>query len=150
MEHAYEWEIESVGIRTDHRMVTVKLTTEKAPTLGHGRWVCPLYIMQHLAFKKFVHETGLVLVQRLEAVAVREICDEEQNAQTIWKRWKDQVYDEAHHLAKIVMPKMNKEISETEAKLKIILEDTALSEEEIKLSGAVLTEKLAALHRKWF
>jgi hypothetical protein len=146
MEHAYEWEIESVGIKTDHRMVTVKLTTEKAPTLGHGRWVCPLYIIQHRAFKKFVHENGLVLVKRLEAVAVWEIRDEGQNTQTIWKRWKDQVYDEARRLAKIVIPKMNKEIFEMEAKLKIILEDTALSEEEIKLSGGVLTEKLAALH----
>jgi hypothetical protein len=36
-EHTYEWDIKFVGIRTDHRMVAVKLSTENAPTLGHGR-----------------------------------------------------------------------------------------------------------------
>jgi exonuclease III len=41
-EESFEWDIQAVGINTDHRMVSMKITTADAPTLGHGRWVWPV------------------------------------------------------------------------------------------------------------
>jgi hypothetical protein len=37
-ENCFEWDVQAVGIETDDRMVSVKISTETAPTIGHGRW----------------------------------------------------------------------------------------------------------------
>ncbi|KAJ7347214.1 Endonuclease/exonuclease/phosphatase, partial [Mycena albidolilacea] len=150
IDQTYEWEIETVGIRTDHRMITMKLTSENAPTMGHGRWICPPHIMRHKAFKNFVHKTGLELIDSLRKIGRPLPRTETHNAQTLWKEWKDKIYTEGRRLAKIVVPKMDAEIEKVEQDLKNVLADEALSDEERKLSGAVFTEHLAALHRKRF
>ncbi|KAJ7328025.1 Endonuclease/exonuclease/phosphatase [Mycena albidolilacea] len=150
MAHTYEWEIETVGIRTDHRMITMKLTSEDAPSMGHGRWVCPPHIMRNKNFKKFVHEAGMKLINDLLKIGRPIPRTPAHNEQTVWKEWKDDVYAEGHRLAKIVVPKMDAEIEVVEQRLKDVLADDALSEEERKLSGAVFTEHLAALHRTRF
>ncbi|KAJ7301682.1 Endonuclease/exonuclease/phosphatase, partial [Mycena albidolilacea] len=85
MAHTYEWEIETVGIRTDHRMITMKLTTEGAPSMGHGRWVCPPHIMRNKTFKKFVHEAGMKLINDLLKIGRPVPRTPTHNEQTLWK-----------------------------------------------------------------
>jgi hypothetical protein len=46
LEETFEWDIQAVGISTDHRMVTMRITTADAPTVGHGRWVWPVHIIR--------------------------------------------------------------------------------------------------------
>jgi exonuclease III len=53
-ENTFEWEMQAVPIETDHRLVTVRLTTENAPTLGHGRWVWPAHIIRDKVIAKFI------------------------------------------------------------------------------------------------
>jgi exonuclease III len=67
-EHTFEWEMQSVGIETDHRMITARLTTAKAPTVGHGRWVWPAHIIRDKNLTEYIHEKGLALQTELENV----------------------------------------------------------------------------------
>jgi hypothetical protein len=99
---------------------------------------------------KFIQEKGLALEANLKLALARDTRDDSDNAQTLWKEFKDGIVAKARERAKIVMPKQDKDIKEVELQLKIILADRSLTDEDRKLSGAVLTEKLATLHRKWF
>jgi protein gp37 len=56
----------------------------------------------------------------------------------------------ARERAKMIAPIITTEIEETEAELKDVANSSTLSEAECTLSAAVLTEKLAALHRHRF
>jgi hypothetical protein len=149
-DQTFEWEISMVGIQTDHRMVSVKLTTEKSPTLGHGRWAWPAHLIKDKTLANFILQKGLELQANLEVTTGWEIRSGTYNAQTLWKEFKDEIGAKARERARKVVPKITKEIAELEVQLKLILADDALSDEELKLSGTVLVEKLAELHRKKF
>jgi exonuclease III len=68
-DHTFEWDIKTVGIRTDHKMVTTKISTEKAPTLGHGRWVWPAHLTKDKTLTGFIHERSMKLQDDLERVS---------------------------------------------------------------------------------
>ncbi|KAK7013501.1 hypothetical protein R3P38DRAFT_2788396 [Favolaschia claudopus] len=70
--------------------------------------------------------------------------------QTLWKKFKDEIYQEGRERSKVSASKIDNEIADAETDLEFVLADDKLSEEETKLSGAVLTEKLALLHQKRF
>jgi exonuclease III len=144
-EYTFEWDIKTVGIRTDHRMVTTKISTGKAPTLGHGRWVWPAHLTKDKTLTGFIHERGLKLQDDLERVSNWEERLPNQNKQTLWADFKTDIITKARERAKIIIPKIIKEIAELEAKLNAILEDDGLSDDEKKIAGALLTEKLAQL-----
>ncbi|KAJ7017556.1 Endonuclease/exonuclease/phosphatase, partial [Mycena alexandri] len=146
-EQTYEWDISTVGIKTDHRLVSMKLTSEDTPTIGHGRWVWPTHLHKDKDLKKFIHEKGLALQTELAALERSGNRRNDHNVQTTWKTFKDEIIEKARERAKIVIPKIDKEIKELEAELDIILAQD-LPDEERKLSGAILTEKLAKLHQK--
>ncbi|KAJ7022462.1 Endonuclease/exonuclease/phosphatase, partial [Mycena alexandri] len=147
-DNTFEWGMQSVGLITDHRMVTVRLTTASAPTIGHGRWVWPAHIIRNKGLAEFIQEKGLRLQKELEVVARWPERDPEYNTQTLWMKFKLDIGEEARRIAKKVVPKIIEEIADIENKIDIILKDRTLNEEERTLSCAVLVEKLTQLQRR--
>ncbi|KAJ7108520.1 Endonuclease/exonuclease/phosphatase, partial [Mycena epipterygia] len=151
-EHTYEWDMQSVGIQTDHRMVSMKMTTAAAPTVGHGRWVWPAHLMKDKVLTEFIHEKGMNLQKQLDNLEQgRERGDAryvENNAQTMWMGYKTAIGDKARERAKIIIPKIVQSIAELELKLKNILDDTSESDERRKLSSAPIIEELSKLQMK--
>ncbi|KAJ7274754.1 hypothetical protein C8J57DRAFT_1224337 [Mycena rebaudengoi] len=144
-EDTFEWEIHTVGIETDHRMVSVRLTTEDAPTIGHGRWVWPAHIIRDKTLAKFIQDEGLELQDEMSAIELQEQNGQwnpNHNLQTLWADFKTKICNRARERAKIVVPKIVEEIAEIKNKMDVIVADKDLSEEEKTLSGAVLQEKL--------
>ncbi|KAJ7065904.1 DNase I-like protein [Mycena belliarum] len=111
-EHTFEWDMQTVGIPTDHRMVTMKLTTEDAPTIGRGRWVWPAHLMHDSALTKFIHEKGLELQESMDRLKEQTSRDPENNVQKLWMTFKKEIGDKARERAKIVIPKLTKEIAQ--------------------------------------
>ncbi|KAJ7266032.1 Endonuclease/exonuclease/phosphatase, partial [Mycena rebaudengoi] len=147
-DQAYEWKIETPGINTDHRLISVKLTSEEAPTIGHGRWVWPAHILKDKTLTKYIHVRGMKLQSDLEEVERAAVRDPHHNIQTIWRDFKNDICAEARERSKIVVPGLLKDIAELELKLKVIVNDQTVSQEERVLSGAVITEKLAKLQMR--
>ncbi|KAJ7289805.1 Endonuclease/exonuclease/phosphatase, partial [Mycena rebaudengoi] len=147
-DHTFEWDIQTVGIDTDHRMVSVRLTTEDAPTLGHGRWTWPAHIIRDKTLAKYIHVRGMSMQQELEALDGEAQRDPEHNAQTIWMKFKRDIGERARERAKIVVPKITQEIAELETKLDLLGAEQDISEENRKLASAVLIEKLIILQKK--
>ncbi|KAJ7667711.1 Endonuclease/exonuclease/phosphatase, partial [Mycena polygramma] len=147
-ENSFEWGIKTVGIETDHRMVSVRLTCENAPTMGHGRWVWPDHIIRDKTLTNYIHEKGLILHENLEKTKTWEARVPEFNPQTLWAEFKTDIGKKARERAKAVVPKMTKDIKELEERLDEILNDKDLNEEERTLSAAVYTEKLLRLEQQ--
>ncbi|KAK7007352.1 Endonuclease/exonuclease/phosphatase, partial [Favolaschia claudopus] len=150
-EHTFEWDIQTVGIETDHRMISLRLTTEKAPTIGHGRWVWPAHLIRDKEITKFLNEEGLKLEAELDALEEEEARGQwnpSRNAQTLWANWKNKSGKKVRDRSRIVVPKLTEEIAEIKNKMDIIANDKELTEEEKTLSGAVLQEKLSKLEKQ--
>ncbi|KAJ7026422.1 hypothetical protein C8F04DRAFT_966373, partial [Mycena alexandri] len=148
LEHALEWEITTVGIKTNHKMVSVKLTTEHAPTVGHGRWVWPLWLVEDKTLAKQIHERGMVLQAEMGLVSNWRTRNPDYNEQTLWAKFKADIHRDAKKRSKKIIPKIITEIIEVENRLRDVLDEKGISEEDRTLSGAVLTERLAKLQQQ--
>jgi hypothetical protein len=146
--NTFEWDIQTVGIETDHRMVSMKLTTAAAPTIGHGRWVWPAHLMQDKVLTKYIQEMGMEFQGKLKELDEHEQRDEKYNPQTLWIEFKTAIGMKAPERAKIVVPKITQEIAALETKLHLINSDEDITEEEKRLSSVVVIEKLAELQKK--
>ena len=61
-----DWKIEHPGVKTDHSMVSVQLTSENMPYIGRGRWVIPVNLLKNKQLKKEMQQ--LVRVMQDEVV----------------------------------------------------------------------------------
>ncbi|KAJ3832002.1 hypothetical protein F5878DRAFT_548792, partial [Lentinula raphanica] len=143
----FEWKIESPGIKTDHDLVSVRYTSESAPVIGRGCWVMPPHILYDSVIKTFIETEGLKLEETLEAMANQE-WDLNKNMQTKWMDFQKRLVTLARERAKIVVPKLEKEIRTTETQIDSISSDPHLTEDERLLSTTVLKEKLSALEQR--
>jgi hypothetical protein len=87
-------------------MVTMRLTTEDAPTTGHRRWVWPAHIIRDKTLTKFIHDEGMTIQNELAARALNEANSQwnpRHNAQTLWVA---KICGEARKRAKIIVPKI--------------------------------------------
>ncbi|KAJ7172987.1 hypothetical protein C8R43DRAFT_874223, partial [Mycena crocata] len=146
LDQAYEWVIQTVGVRTDHKMVSVRLTTANAPTTGPGRWVLPKHVMKDKELSAFIQERGIALQKRLTHLATLTTRDPEYNPQTLWAEFKRELILRARTRAKAIIPRTKKEIDTVALQLETVLGDPDLSDDEKELTAAFLTEKLAGMH----
>jgi hypothetical protein len=114
-------------------MVTMRLTTEEAPSVGHGRWVWPAHIIRDKQLTEFIHEEGLKLQDELAEMVPREIegqWNPNHNAQTLWAAFKLRIGQKARERAKIIVPPIKQEMKMIKTKMDLIAADRDLSEEE--------------------
>ncbi|TEB24634.1 DNase I-like protein, partial [Coprinellus micaceus] len=91
-----EWHIEETGIRTDHKMVSVHLTTKDVPFVGRGRSTIPSLITDYKAFRDFLLTKGRVLDEKLIALSENpERRTTGFNPQTVWKAFKTELKEAA-------------------------------------------------------
>ncbi|KAJ7216980.1 Endonuclease/exonuclease/phosphatase, partial [Mycena pura] len=112
-EETFEWDIQAVGINTDHRMVAMKISTADSPTIGHGRWVWPAHIIRDKVLAEFIDSEGLKLMTATAKTAELEKIGQwnpSNNVQTLWMDYKLRIGNKARERAKIVVPKIVEEI----------------------------------------
>jgi hypothetical protein len=100
---------------------------------------------------EFIQDEGLRLQDAMATLAQAEANGQwnpNNNAQTLWVNFKTRICDKARERAKIVVPKIVKDMDELKNKIDLIAADPNLSEEERKLSGVVLQEKLTKLEQR--
>ncbi|KAJ7200069.1 hypothetical protein B0H12DRAFT_1000674, partial [Mycena haematopus] len=119
-EHSFEWEIQTVGIKTDHRMVSMRLTTEDAPTIGHGRWVWPTHLNYDKVLREYIHTRGMQMQEEMAALWGIEVRDEDHNEQTVWLNFKTDIGTMARERAKILIPQLTQEITAVEDQIEAI------------------------------
>ncbi|EJF59961.1 DNase I-like protein, partial [Dichomitus squalens LYAD-421 SS1] len=108
---ARDWIIMESGIKTDHRMMTVQLTTATAPSVGHGRPIFPLSIIKDRKLAKAMKDRGMVTMSHLDkierGIAPRSECN---NPQRLLADMKNDWMKMARDREKEVVPKLLAEI----------------------------------------
>ncbi|KAJ3716830.1 hypothetical protein C8R42DRAFT_587942, partial [Lentinula raphanica] len=108
-EHLFEWKIETLGIKTDHDMVSVRLTSETAPKVGNGRWVMPHHIIYDKTMRDFINKEGMKLEDNITTLE-NEDWDPTRNIQTEWAIFQQAFVKLARERAKVVVPRLDREI----------------------------------------
>ncbi|KAK7016575.1 Endonuclease/exonuclease/phosphatase, partial [Favolaschia claudopus] len=72
-DQTYEWKIQASGIQSDHKMVSVRITSANAPSTGPGRWVWPKHIMGDKNLKDHIQEEGMKLQAQLLSMSRRPL-----------------------------------------------------------------------------
>ncbi|CAK5283637.1 unnamed protein product [Mycena citricolor] len=128
--NTFDWGIKRVGIETDHDMTWMKITTERAPTVGRGRWAWPAHVIKDKVLAEYIQETGMELERELkEITASEDRRTRDRNAQTLWAAFKSKIGGKARERAKTLTPKIIQEIAELELKL----ENNQTAKKEIQL-----------------
>ncbi|KAJ3846657.1 hypothetical protein EV368DRAFT_77007 [Lentinula lateritia] len=137
--------LDRIYVNTDKMIHSYDLI---APATGQGRWVLPKHMMYDVAIKKFLDEEGKHLETEMNRIDKKAEWDPIDNHQTIWSDFKRRFTQLAQERAKIVVPKLIKQITELKAKIDTISNDPQISEEEHSLSTAVLKDALSTLEER--
>ncbi|KAI0051162.1 DNase I-like protein [Auriscalpium vulgare] len=65
--HTYEWSFSPKAIPSDHDMISVRHTSDKAPEIGDGRWTWPLHLVNDKALLDEVISTGMRYAEKIHA-----------------------------------------------------------------------------------
>ncbi|KAJ4483023.1 hypothetical protein C8J55DRAFT_488543 [Lentinula edodes] len=103
-----------------------------------------------IIMKEFIENEGKLLEQQTDQVDQEEEQDPNNNHQTLWANFKHRFTRLARERAKIVIPRINKEIAILKTKIDTISDDPLLSDDKRSLSTTVLKETLAALEKQKF
>ncbi|KAJ3714178.1 hypothetical protein C8R42DRAFT_591588, partial [Lentinula raphanica] len=139
-DRTYDWRIEEPVIKTDHMMVSTCYTSTEAPEIGRGRWIMPSYLLYDKEIKHFIHSEGTRLNNDMIALETLGNRDEHSNAQTLWADFKNRLTTVARQRAKIVVPKIEKAIASTQAKINTICNDPTLDDSERSISLTLMQE----------
>ncbi|KAL1739216.1 hypothetical protein HDZ31DRAFT_27610, partial [Schizophyllum fasciatum] len=145
---AREWAIVDPGVRTDHRMVSVQLTSESAPLVGRGRWKLSTFMIKDKKVKDFTKEQGLRAIKALERLLTSGTRSEIENPQTILKSFKDEVTHFARERQKAVVPRTLQEIKALRAELRKTNKVNTISDAKRAADGAALSKQIQELEKK--
>ncbi|KAJ7469428.1 hypothetical protein FB451DRAFT_1091550, partial [Mycena latifolia] len=134
LKNSSDWTIESPGIHTDHQLLSMKYSDPKMPFIGKGRWVLPLHLLKDKVVMEKVYALGKEMEARLEGVKYNRT--NEDNPQTIFKQFKDEIIVVFRDRAKVLVPKMDKDINEMKESLKNTLNSPVIGEEERRTEAA--------------
>ncbi|CDO71547.1 hypothetical protein BN946_scf184911.g17 [Trametes cinnabarina] len=144
---ARQWEITEPGIRTDHKMVSVELTTPNAPIVGKGRPIFPLHLLKNKPLAKKMKERGMQAMNALAEIEAHGRTDE-QNAQTALHSLKHDWMEMAREKERATVPKLIQEAQQMRDGLKKLKASQALDGAAKAAEVNLLTEQLHKLEEK--
>ncbi len=147
---AREWRVCESGVKTDHCLVLVQLTSENAPVVGPGRPLFPLRLIKDKKLTRLVKARGVEAVQELDALEMSGVRSEEANAQKILHRFKTDIMKIARAREREVIPRLLAEIRDCERALKALKACRTISEEERVAEAAALTKQVRQLRQRRF
>ncbi|KAJ7719797.1 Endonuclease/exonuclease/phosphatase, partial [Mycena maculata] len=136
LKNCSDWTIESPGIHTDHQLVSVRYSDPKMPFIGKGRWVLSLRLLRDEKVMEQVYAVGKEMETRMENVKNKRTFEE--NPQTIFKNFKDEITTIFRDRDKVLVPKLDKEIRGMKSDLKNMLNNPLMRDEERKTESAAL------------
>ncbi|OJT14670.1 Transposon TX1 uncharacterized 149 kDa protein [Trametes pubescens] len=147
MPWARDWAIVEPGVRTDHSLASVLLTTPNAPAVGKGRPVFPLHLLKDKKLTSQMKLCGQQAAQELRW-CTETGRTEEVNPQTILRALKHDWLKMARTREKQTVPQLVNEINEVEKLLKEAKSVESEPNETQRGEVAGLTENLRKLKEK--
>ncbi|KAF9552434.1 DNase I-like protein, partial [Agrocybe pediades] len=134
------WDIETTGIHTDHKLASVEFSHPQSPFIGKGRWAIPLHCLSNKKLIREVREMGLKLEKEVDNVPEEEHWNEGRSVQKLFSNFKLDVVKMMKAYARTAAPLLEKKINIAKAKLHAATNETSLTVEERQLNMSVLEE----------
>ncbi|SJL06249.1 uncharacterized protein ARMOST_09585 [Armillaria ostoyae] len=146
-EYSEDWKIELPNVNTDHRMVSVKISSPRLPYIGRGRWTMRPHLLKNEKMLKEIDNVMLVVQAGVEDSAGNQRT-EDNNPQTVYAKGKERLRTIIQKYAKVSVPQKQARLNEMKVKLDFLLtdEDTAL--EERLAGGAILQDEIFRLQQE--
>ncbi len=145
---ARAWRISEADVRTDHSMVTVDVVRERAPEMGRGRPVFPVYLLKDKKLAKQMKDRGLQAIEEMSKISSTGIRTEETNPQTVLAQLKADWMKLARSREREVVPRLLVEIQQLEAEVRVVTRRTNLTDTEKASEVAALTAQIRHLKQK--
>ena len=141
-----DWAIEHPAVRTDHHLVSVRITSEDMPYIGKGRWAIPIGLLRNKQLKRRTQQLAQELRDDIEE-SIR-VGRETKNPQLALKTFKNKVVDAYRNYQKTVQPRIISALKTLQKGLDEVESSTNLTEEEITTEAGLINERMDALERK--
>ncbi|RPD77087.1 DNase I-like protein, partial [Lentinus tigrinus ALCF2SS1-7] len=109
-DHARDWKISTTGVKTDHQLVSVQLTSDKAPVVGPGRPIFALHLLNDKKLTAAVKQRGLEAIHELTNLEASGVRTADMNPQRILQNFKTDTMSMARKREREVVPKLLAEI----------------------------------------
>lgn len=144
---ATDWDIEPTVIGTDHDLVSVKISNDSIPFIDKGRWTMPLFLTKDKSFKETALKLGIKLYNDIKAIETRS---DSNNAQILFKIFKNEIAAAAKTKAKQSIPKITKTMEHLKENYEEIINDKNRSENERINTGGLIRQRIYELERLRF
>ncbi len=144
-EGAREWKICEAGVKTDHSLVSVQLTSASAPEVGPGRPIFPLLLLKDKTLAKRIKARGVEALRDLDTIASTGRRTEANNPQTVLHQFKGALMRLARERERQVVPKLLAEIRNCESALKRLKANKSVSDQAVLEESAALTKQIRRL-----
>ncbi len=145
---ARDWHICEAGVKTDHSLISVQLTSETAPVVGPGRPLFPLQLLRDKKLASGIKKRGLVAMHELADISASSARSDQMNPQTILYRFKIDAMKMARSREREVVPKLLAEIREGEQVLKTLKANHSIPEQAKVEEAAQLTKQIRQLKQQ--
>lgn len=145
MENAFEWGISTTAIKTDHRLVSVRIAQPDAPDSGPGRWAMPAVVLRNKEFIDHAVARGHTLTDDIDGLGPRSLLA---NVQMLYKTFKDDLRKTARNTAKRLIPKIKQQIERLGRDRLEVLNRPNTSEDDAKHSAGIIEERIRELESK--
>jgi len=141
-----DWKIEHPGVKTDHSLVGVQITSENMPFLGRGRWMIPINLLKNKYLKKETQKLAKQMQDEVNQTRTQNRTDH--NPQKALKTFKEKVVELYRNYQKTNQPKLTNAIKSLQKELQTTADKPELTEEQIQEQTLLLTERIDALEKK--
>ncbi|RPD72955.1 DNase I-like protein, partial [Lentinus tigrinus ALCF2SS1-7] len=148
--NARDWRICEAGVKTDHSLVSVQLTSDQAPVVGPGRPIFPLGLLKDKMLAKSIKARGMEALRELADLEAMGVRSDTANPQLILHKFKVDAMLMARDREKAVVPKLLHEIRERESELRKVKADRRLEEETKITEAAAITKQIRELKLQRF
>ncbi|KAL1744252.1 Endonuclease/exonuclease/phosphatase [Schizophyllum fasciatum] len=108
---ARQWTISEPGVKTDHSLVSVQITCEKAPAVGKGQPRLAEWVIKDKKFATFVKERGRLALSEVCSI---EQCSEANNPVKILQDFCRDIFKVGREREKAIVPAAQKKIKASE------------------------------------
>ncbi|KAI5824634.1 hypothetical protein K523DRAFT_221703, partial [Schizophyllum commune Tattone D] len=135
-------------VKSDHRLISVQVTSEEAPKVGRGRWRMPAFILRDNDLKKYTKERGRLALEEVRQMSARGERTELNNPQQTLAAFKRDVAAYARERQRAIVPRTIQELKELRAELRAVNRSRNLSEDQKVRDGRALTKQIQRLEQK--
>ncbi len=147
-DNAREWNICEAGVKTDHCLVSVQLTTPNTPVVGPGRPLFPLILIKDRTLAREIKLRGIEAIRELTELENSGMRTSDRNPQIILHRFKSDVMKMARKRERGLVPKLLADIRDRERALKSVKANRTMPEPEKIAEAAALTKQVRQLRQQ--